>query len=234
MADLEYELRELGSVLVVPDPPDVRADVRARIGVLTERPAAHRRRWLAAVAALAVAIGLAASPHARAALAEVVRFAGVDVHWGDTDAPTTPESPLPGERAVKLDAARDRAAFPIGVPTRLGAPDRVQVADSARVVSLLYGSGRDAIRLDEFEGRWEPIFEKTIMIEGVSVDVGAEPGYWLPGPHAVRYVDRDGHVHDETARLAGNTLLWQSAGVTYRLEGGLSRAEAVAIAASMR
>ncbi len=234
MADLERELRELGSMLAVPDPPDVRAAVRTRIGDRAERPATQRRRRLAAVIAAALALGLAVSPQARAALAEVVRFAGVDVRWGDTDAPATPESPLPGERAANLDAARDRAAFPVGVPARLGAPDRVQIADSARVVSLLYGSGTNAIRLDEFDGRWEPIFEKTVMSEGVSVDIGPAPGYWLNRPHAVRYVDRHGVVRDETARLAGSTLLWQSGGVTYRLEGHLTRPDAIAIAESVR
>jgi hypothetical protein len=234
MADIERELRELGSALAVPDPPNVWTAVQVRIEDDTERSATHRRRWLAAVVAVAVAVGLAASPQARAALADVVRFAGVDVRWGDTDAPTTPESPLPGEHASRLDAARDRAGFPIGVPTALGAPDRVQVADSARVVSLLYGSGPDAIRLDEFAGQWEPIFEKTISVEGVSVDIGPETGFWRPGPHTIRYVDRHGVVRDETARLAGNTLLWQSDAVTYRLEGHLTRSEAVAIAKSLR
>jgi hypothetical protein len=33
-------------------------------------------------------------------------------------------------------------------------------------------------------------------------------------------------------RLAGNVLLWESGGVTYRIESTLSKAEAIAIAES--
>ena len=231
MADLERELRELGPTLAVPEPPDVRDTVRVRIEDRAERKAVAWRRWVAAVAAV-VAVGLAVSPQARAAVGEVFRFAGVDVRWGDTEAPATPEAPLPGQDVVSLEVARQQADFPVGVPARLGAPDRVLVADSAQVVSLLYGSGADAIRVDEFDGRLDVIFLKTMAGQAEPVALGPTTGWWLPGPHAVRYVDRDGVVRHETARLAGNTLLWESDGVTYRLEGQLSRAEAVAIAES--
>jgi hypothetical protein len=233
MADLEHELRALGARLAVPDPPDVRAAVRARID---GRPALLRSRTARRAVAVVIALAamLAITPQGRAVVAELISFAGVDIHQGSDEAPVVPPSPLPGQEAVGLEVARDRAGFPVGVPARLGVPDRVLVADSARVVSLLYGTGPAAVRLDEFDGRLDPVFDKTISFEATSVDVGAGSGWWLPAPHVLRYVDREGVVHSETARLAARTLIWESGGVTYRLEGHLTRAEAVAIAASVR
>jgi hypothetical protein len=233
MADLERELHELGAALAVPNPPDVRSAVRAQ---LDARPARFRsrtvRRALAVVVALAAV--LAVTPQGRAVVTDLLSYAGVDIHRGTDEAPVVPRSPLPGQERVGLGVARDRADFPVGLPARLGLPDRVVVADSARVVSLLYGSGATAVRLDEFDGRLDPVFDKTISFEATSVDVGSNSGWWLSRPHGLRYVDRDGLVRGETARLAGSTLIWESGGVAFRLEGHLTRAEAVAIAASVR
>jgi hypothetical protein len=234
MADLEQELRDLGTALDVPEPPDVRGLVRARIESQRRSPAI-RPRWVVAALAAILAAGLAASPDARAAIAEVIRIAGIDVRWGENaEAPTTPRSPLPGQRPTDLEAAREQVGFEIGVPERLGEPDRVLVADAGRVVTLLYGPASDRIRLDEFDGRLERVFVKTLGIEAEQALVTGDTAWWLPEPHPIRYVDRDGVVRDETARLAGHTLIWESDGVSYRLEGDLTREQAVAIAESVR
>lgn len=239
MPDIERELRELAATVVVPEPPDVRAAVRARIETpsRSSRPARPvRAGWVAAVIAALLAATLIASPQARAAVADVFRFAGVDVHWGSNadDAPVVPKSPLPGAEPIDLTAARAQAEFEIGVPARLGHPDRVVVADGARVVSLLYDRNGAPIRLDEFDGRLEPIFFKTVNAMAVPSRLENGPAWWLPGPHTVRYVDRDGVVRDETARLAASTLIWESDGVSFRLEGNISRAEAIRIADSLQ
>ena len=238
MSDVERELRGLADTIVVPDPPEVRAAVRARIEA--ESPTTRairppRPQWVAAIVAALLAIGLAASPQARAAVAEVFRFAGVDVRWGSDadDAPVVPETPLPDAEPTDLASAREQAAFEIAVPSLLGAPDRVVVADDARVVSLLYDRPRHPVRLDEFDGNLETVFAKTIAVTGVSAPVDGDTAWWLPGPHTVRYVDRDGVVRDETARLATSTLIWESGGVSYRLEADVSKAEAVRIAESL-
>ena len=64
--------------------------------------------------------------------------------------------------------------------------------------------------------------------------VAGGPGYWLPRPHELAYVDRDGSFQQERSRLAGSTLIWQRGEVTFRLEGRVSREQAVRIAESMR
>jgi hypothetical protein len=238
---LAAELRALGAWLATPEPPDVRVAVRARItqapqSTVRPRP---RTRWLVA-AALLLTIVVAVVPQSRAAVAnavtDVLRFAGVEVHKGRPPVQPTP-SPLPSTRSTGLDQARRQARFPITVPARLGVPDEVLLADFApdgapRVVSLLYRNG--TIRLDEFDGDLEPAFIKTQSGPDTEwTDIKGNFALWLPHPHSVVYVDRAGIRHEETARLAGTTLIWSDGRVSYRLEGAPTKSEAVEIAGSL-
>jgi hypothetical protein len=66
------------------------------------------------------------------------------------------------------------------------------------------------------------------------VSVGGRPGFWITGsPHQFGYLDRTGAFLVETLRLAGNTLLWDSGGVVYRVEGAPTRGAALRVAASL-
>ncbi|MEU0151360.1 hypothetical protein [Micromonospora fulviviridis] len=229
MDDLERELRDLATWLETPDVPDVRDRVRARLAA----PARRRRRWRRWLAAALAALLLAALPPGRAAIADAVagllRFSGVIIET--TPAPDPPAgvpSPLPAQRHVR---------FPIRVPAALGAPEQVLVADpdgtgAYRVATLLYRGG--ALRLDAFDGRLDPVFHKQLGGPGVEwVTVDGDFAVWIGGPHELAYVDRAGVERVETARLAAATLIWEDAGVSYRLEGQLSRDAAVRIAASL-
>jgi hypothetical protein len=269
--DLAAELRALGGCLDTPEPPDVRAAVRSRLGTTAEpevRPRrriaarrawlaarrawiAGRRRWLAArprwitaAVTLVLAVAIAVLPPGRAAVAHAVTgllrfagvFAGVEVHRGQRPVPPAP-SALPSTRSATLDEARARARFPVGVPARLGVPEEVLLADPApdgapRVVSLSYRGG--AVRLDEFDGRLEPGFEKTASGPDTEwFEVAGNPALWFPAPHALVYIDRQGVRHEETARLATATLIWTDGTVSYRLEGASTPDEAVAVAQSI-
>jgi hypothetical protein len=66
------------------------------------------------------------------------------------------------------------------------------------------------------------------------VTVSGGPAVWVDRPHPVIYTDRDGTLREETARLAGSTLIWEYDGVTYRVEGELTERQAIAIAESLR
>jgi hypothetical protein len=48
------------------------------------------------------------------------------------------------------------------------------------------------------------------------------------------YFDPAGNFREESLRLAGNTLLWEAGGITYRLEADVSKDEAVRIASTLR
>ncbi|MEU8329003.1 hypothetical protein [Micromonospora sp. NPDC048839] len=237
MGDLERELRDLSAWLETPEPPDVRAQVRGRL----HRPV---RRWRPlAAAALAALLLVAVLPPTRAAVADAVtgllRFAGVSI--AVAPAPTVPggvASPLPGQRVAGLDEAQRAVRFPIRLPAKLGPPERVLVADpdpagTCRVATLLYDGG--ALRVDAFDGRLNLSFHKEVIPPGADwVEVGGDFAVWVEGPHVLSYVDRSGVVRKESARLAASTLIWQDADVSYRLEGAVTRAEAIEIARSLR
>jgi hypothetical protein len=230
--DLIAELRELGARLTVPPAVDQRIAVRDRLAAPAPRP--RRARWWVATAVAALIAAVAAVAPARAAVVEVVgdllRVAGVEVRRDRPHAalPATP-SPLPPATAD--------AAFPIGVPAHLGEPEEVvrsdpDTAGRPRVVTLIYRGG--AVRLDEFDGRLDTTFFKTAPDARFVELPGSVGAAWLPGPHPVTYVGRDGVERTGTARLAGPTLVWATDTVTYRLEGITTLEEAIAVARSVR
>lgn len=237
--DLIAELRGLASHLDLPEAADQRAMVRQRLS----RPVRRRRRvrlWIASVVA-AVAATIAAVAPARAAVVDVVndllRVAGIETTDREaTPLPTRP-SPLPSGRTATLDEVRKIALFPVRVPAALGEPESIVLADpdaagAPRVVTLLYRGG--AVRVDEFDGRAEVNFLKTVR-GAQYVDLGpGTMGAWLPEPHEVTYVGRDGVTRTETARLATPTLIWIDGTVTYRLEGLTTLGEARQAALSLR
>ncbi|MGV9763764.1 hypothetical protein [Micromonospora tulbaghiae] len=236
MDDLERELRELTGWLEPAGTPDLTARVRARL----DAPA-PRRRWRYVLAAALAALLVAALPPGRAAVAGAVtgllRFSGVVVDTAPAPPPPGTPSPLPAQHQVALAEAQRQVRFPIRVPARLGAPERVLVADpdgagAHRVVSLLYRGG--TVRLDAFDGSLDIVFHKRSAGADVTLtQVGGEFAIWVGGPHALAYVDRSGTERVATARLSAATLIWERAGVSYRLEGDLTREQALDVASSV-
>jgi len=237
--DLIAELRALGPWLDVPEPADQRTAVRARLA--GPRPGRrHAGRWIAAAVAAIVGTVAAVAP-ARAAVIDAVggllRVAGIEVRTEPTTGalPDRP-SPLPSLRSAALEAARRVALFPIRVPAALGTPEEVLLADpdpagAPRVVTLTYRGG--TVRFDQFDGAAAPIFMKSAP-DARWVGIGPDSGIWLPGPHPVTYIGRDGVERTGTARLAAPTLIWVSGEVTYRLEGLPTVEQAQTVALSLR
>lgn len=239
--NLEAALRDLGTRLDVPESRDLSAAVLAR---LDERP--RRGRWrpvhrviaAAVAAALALATAMVVSPTVRAAVYDLLRIGGVEIHENQP-APVTPvpsvDPPLPGERDVSLDEARAAADFPLQVPADLGPPATVRLIDDGRVVSMAFGSAHGQIRLDQFDGGLDPMFAKFARAQDVKyVTVYGTTAFWVDRPHIVIYTGRDGTLHQESARLAANTLIWEKNGITYRVEGELTEDQAIGIAESLR
>jgi hypothetical protein len=208
------------------------------------------------VAVLLAAAVLVASPGTREAVARRLGLRGVGVELGGPPPPTV--TTRPGERLdlglgerVTLEEARRRVGFPVLVPDVAGfrQPAAVFVNENAPPggrVDLVYRARpglpaspfTDAgLLVTEFQGQPSPIFLKKVAVAGMveEVTVGGEPGYWFSGePHFFTYQDARGAVREERTRLAGNTLIWQRGDLTLRLEGEITKQEALAIAESMR
>jgi hypothetical protein len=253
---LEERLVDLRAHLVLPEGPDVTARVRreieARPRTLRERllPAASFRRALV-VAALVLALiagGLVTfSPAARNAVADWLGLTGLRIRVGGPQ-PTPAASPhLNLGFRVSLADARADAPFEIRVPDELGPPDAVHLLSGASSqVSLVYrprpglpesGETNVGLLLTQFQGTLEEELMTKVVSEGATVDpvsIAGDMGYWIAsGPHFFFYVDPNGHVIEDTVRLADNVVVWERGGVTLRLETALPRGEALALARSI-
>lgn len=239
MTELERALVELGAELAYPPTPNLVPAVRARI---PERPARAWRRPVAiALAVLAVAVGaVLAVPQARTAVLKWLGLEGVTIQRVPRLPNVRAVGPDLGER-VTLVKARKSVPYRVLVPAEL--PERADVylhspPPPGGEVSLVFRSreGRVLI-LSQFRGQAVPFIQKSVgpgtRIEPVTV-VGAR-GVWLAGrPHTLVYLDSHGTMRQDTLRLAGNTLLWERGGLLLRLEGLLTKEEALRIARSVR
>jgi hypothetical protein len=236
--DLEAALRAVGARLDVPPAPDPTAAILAALDEpappVTGRRPVRRLVAAAVIALLALAAAMTVSPTVRAAVYDFLRIGGVEIHENQQP-PVTPsgDPPMPGERTVSLAQARAEAAFPLKLPAQLGQPTSVHLAGGTppSVVSMAFGD----LRVDQFDGSIDPMFTKFASAEDIHhVRVGDTDAIWVDRPHTVIFDDRDGELREETARLSGSTLIWEAAGITYRVEGDLTESEAITVAESLR
>jgi hypothetical protein len=166
---------------------------------------------------------------------EPVRGLGTGLHLG------RPVSLAEALRALDFDPQ-------VAARAEYGRPDAIYLADTPEGgrVTFVYaprsglppaaGSGVGLL-ITEFEATVEePVPRKTAGPDTTVevLDINGQRAYWLEGePHAVVYTDRDGKPFQDEARLAGNTLLFGKGSRTIRIESGLSKAEALALAAAL-
>ncbi len=254
-SELEAALRNLQTQIAYPPTPDISRSVHQRLAARTPITAPQRRRFapvraalvLAAAVLLALGAALAASPAVRSTLAHWFHVPGVVVNTVPS-LPPAPGSKLDlGERST-LSAAQRRAGFTIKQAhlAQLGAPDAVYVraAPGGIEVSFVYkprpgfpqasqtGAG---LLVSEFRGNVSPFMGKLVGSgAGVrEVTVSGQAGYWIQGGHEFFYEGPDGEFEQDTLRLSANALLWSDSGVTFRIEGNISEAQAMMVAASM-
>jgi len=254
LTELERELRSLAGAIEFPPTPDLVRTVRPRLAERRARPLVPSRPRLALVLALVVLVAVVgavfAVPSARTALLEWLGIRGVKVTRVDTVPTPTATATEPtdaglalGER-VSVAEAQERAGFQVAAPpaSAPGPPDEVYLAplpDSAQVAFVWRGpDGSVDLLLTQARASLERDFVHKLAGPDTRVDelsVGRGPALWLEGePHAFAYVGADGEFIEETLRLAGNTLLWEQREFTLRLEGDVTRAEALRIAQSVR
>ena len=125
---------------------------------------------------------------------------------------------------MSLSEARDRAGFAPLLPRRHG---RIYAADGILATYL----GRRTV-LTEF--RADISLSKKVAGPNTRIQpvtVNGHFGLWMAGaPHVITYFDSHARGHDRAVRLAGNVLVWSSGSLTLRLEGPLTRDEALRLA----
>jgi hypothetical protein len=225
---------------------------------------APRWRPVLAILVLALVAGLAVtlSEPTRTTIADRLGLRGLTITHLPTVPPAMPGRPLRATLGtpLTLEQAQSRVPYQILTPTlpELGAPDEVYLSElpTGGQVALLYRARPDStlqgetgvgLLLTQFRGDLlaPASFGKGLAPEtgkGLGpqaqldeVTVNGARGYWIEGPpHLFYYRDATGQVREDTARLVGNVLLWEQAGLTLRLESSLARAQALRIAASVQ
>lgn len=255
LIELEQQLNRLGAELEWPATPNVATAIRLRMN-------APRRRWfenrwaMAAAAAILIVAALVAYPPSRAAIAD-----WINVHTRFTTVPrlSTP-TPLPpgplGQRLglgqqTTLAQVRTALKWQVLVPAFLGQPDEVYLqpppdAPSDGEVTLVYAARQGmpaagetgvGVLITEARGAVNSEYFGKMIGPGTTIEpvtIAGGSGYWIAGaPHVFVFMDRAGEVRFETLRLATNTLLVNKGGTVIRIEGNLTKAQALEIAASL-
>ena len=247
MPDLEQDLTDLSAAIAWPPTPHL------RILLPAERRSALPRWALAAAAALLLVFAslLVYAPSRDA----IAGFLNLHTTINRVPALHSP-SPRPGQSLglgtpTTLAQAQSRLTWQIDVPPVLGQPDVVYLAlpplgPSGGEVTLVYSnlpgikpSGQTGVSLLVTEARGtvdEQFFGKTVgpgtTIE--PVEVNGHKGWWIAGtPHTVGFTDANGNPYFDTLRLATNTLLLDDNGTVIRIEGDMTKAQALQIAISL-
>jgi hypothetical protein len=225
MTEPERRLAALAAEIDWPETPDLELRLEPRPEPRSRVPS--RRALVLALALLVLALGIAlAVPPARAA---ILRF----FHLGAVAMEIVPTLPYAQQRPLAADVGRP--VTPAQVERDLGfrfelppLRDAPQLYERDRAASILLVAPVPAL-LTELKD--SPMYLKKLAGSGTGiewVDVNGIPGLWISGQAHV--------VIAPTAppRLAGNVLIWQRGSLTYRLEGRLTKAEALQIARSVR
>lgn len=255
--ELEALLHRVGADLDVPAAVALTQRVRTRIE--TAPTAAHRRaaRGVTGWRRIAVVVGVvllvatvvvAANPATREAVADWLGIGAVEIQYSDgPPAPVVTHLDL-GDQVTLRDASR-LARFAVRRPRALADPAAVYTRRIGNwsEVTLLWPPDEQlpptaetgvGLLLTELRGGLEPaILKKLVGGEArlQEVEVRGAPGYWISGaPHTLVYRTPDGAEIAIETRLAGNVLLWEQGGITYRVESALDLGPARRIAESVR
>lgn len=250
-AHIEVMLFELGRNVEFPQAPDVRGAVRERLTNQPVRVDAWRRLSLLGAAATIIlgAFVVLVAP-VRHAVADLFGVAGIDITFVDELPAVSPRATdLRLGELVALDDLDDLVEFEVQSPALLGEPDEIWFDDAPAggAISFVYHSRPDlpesgatglGALLTQFSGTVDPGFAHKLVNAGDSrVEIleieGAEAYFISGGDHVVFLIDSDGVSRSSEARLAGNVLVWEQDGQTFRLEADVNLDRALDIARSL-
>ena len=235
MTALETRLYALGHELDYPSEPDLTSTVLAR---LDRRPFPWRRAAVVALALVAVAVGAAfAVPQARTAILRFFHIGGETIVRVETLPPAVERSQAGGlGTPLSLTEAQRRLGFRFLLPPFKGAPNRVYVLGDA-VGSVIVRSHGLQVLLSEFSSAGAIGLKKLTLGDTTAqwLRINGRDAIWLHGgTHTLTYFDRRLEFEQQTIKIHGNVLVWVRGNLTLRLEGNLTRAQAVELARTVR
>jgi hypothetical protein len=217
MPDLELALRQLGGDLDWPREPSLAPRVAARLRAPRRRRLGRPLALAFAVLVAALAVALAVPP-ARSAILDFFGIGGVEIRRVETLPPLPSERVAPGFR-VTLEEARNAVDFDLVVPEGYRS---VYLGDG--IVTFVWPD-RLLMELRGDEQLLKKVVDQDSTIKWLGVD--GYPALWIEGRRHGLYMPGG------EARLAGNVLIWVRDGVTYRLEGELTRERALELAGTL-
>jgi hypothetical protein len=252
---LEDTLTALAGGIAFPLEPDLAPQVRARIRGPVVLHATPRHRTLLRFAVAALVLSLVAtgvlffSPTSRRAVADWLGVSGIHISTTPKRLPSNLGRRLNLGPQVTLAQANTRLGARVRLPSGpgVGAPDEIHTDPANPIVWLVYrpssalpaAAGHD-VGLLVTEIRSNAIyrsFYKKLLGTGATirnVAVNGVPGFWIQGqPHLIEYRFPLG-IRQEKGRISGNSLIWSSGGITYRLELARGIRAAETIATSLR
>jgi len=250
MPDLEEQLTALAGAIEWPPTPRLRVfPLPTRWGGLGW----GRQLALAAAAVLLIVATLLAYTPTREAIAGWVNLHVIVHRVQELPTPSPRPSGSLGQRLglgspTTLDQAQAKVTWQVRVPGSLGKPDEVYFnrPPSGGEVSLVYARRADipvsgltgvSVLVTEAQGAVnENFFQKFLGPDATveQVSVRGHVGYWISGhPHEVAFTDANGDFYVDTLRLATNTLIFDDGGTVVRIEGDMTKAQALQIASSM-
>jgi hypothetical protein len=147
-----------------------------------------------------------------------------------------------GERFETVAAAASNVSFPLSTLDSASAGPVVAAfvhrPPASGVVTIAYQrSGEPLILLSQLSATLDTGLFKKLGGSGTTIDsveVNGSFGYWIAGvPHEIYYLDANGDLVIDDARLAGPTLLWNAGPVTFRIEGVGTKQDALALARTL-
>jgi hypothetical protein len=190
----------------------------------------RRRRWPLAVAIAAAAIAAAlAVPESRGAILRFFHLGGVTIQVVDT-LPPADERPLTAGLGPVISTKSAKRVIQALLLPPVASPPPLHYTPG-NIVSAVFEHRGQPVLLSEFPGGGGIYLKKLASgesdVEGVHV--GTAPGLWISGRRHVTF------FAGQSPRLAGNVLLWEADGATYRLEGpNLGKVDAISLAQSLR
>ena len=204
-------------------------------------PAGARLVWLAAAVVLLVAL-LVTIPGSRRTIARWFGVGSVRIEPVATVPVTSPAADQFGlGPPVSADEAVAATGLPLPVAPSLGEPESFHLPGGPQIVARYDVGGRTVLVAVLSGATDEPVFGKQATsgqitpVDVPGVDGETARGAWIEGEHVfdLYSIDTDGEVGIASLRVAGDTLLWERADITLRVEGASNLEEALEIAGSM-